>query len=705
MVLHIDRLFDIMVWILAILKVGACYVVLDKSLPLARKQAIFRVAEAKFFVTDLIDEAFFEQSASAPGTLNVWDKTDFPVGQPQPVTDAEPTDLAYIIFTSGSTGTPKAIMVEHQNLSSYVSSTRQVVKIGPGSRVLQFATFAFDASILEWAVTLSYGATMCFVNHPALLVGVYLADMIDLNRVNFFHTTPSVLSTLPESRKLPSLRMVSVGGEASSAGLLDKWSKKLKLIHSYGPTETTVICATENMVPKSEGLPSQSNIGLANPNTAIMICPEDSEQSLEQGQVGEICIVGPQVTRGYKGQPELTEEKFREIVFNGKTTRMYRSGDRGHLDNEGKLHILGRLSNREVKLRGYRLDLAAIEKSILEHCPEVMMASVQVVKESLVGFVTPDTVQYSLVRERISKDLPSYSLPSQLTAVNELPLNANGKVDHSQVPKQLCSEISDINETVVETKKSVRPRVSAGPSGAANREVLHTARIEASIAALWQGVLGLQEVPGLDTAFYDAGGHSILLTTLHKKIAAQYPESGISLLDVFYNPTVRRQAAHLAQLVTVSSSASSVVSEDFVKTPSTRKSRSSRNSVTTASTMGEDLFAIVGMAGRFPGADSVGEMWDLLMSQRDGITTGDGSKAQDAELTEGEIFVPRYGSINGLEDFRGSDWAMSEEEAKNLDPQVSVSEKGEFGVWLSRETLTNDEFIETYVLDCCETSS
>jgi len=113
-------------------------------------------------------------------------------------------------------------MVEHQNLSHYVSAARSVVKIGPSSRVLQFASFAFDASVLEWAVTLAYGATLCFLDHPALLVGDYLADIIEQNSINFFHTTPSILSTIPWERSLSTLRMISVGGEASSAGLLGK---------------------------------------------------------------------------------------------------------------------------------------------------------------------------------------------------------------------------------------------------------------------------------------------------------------------------------------------------------------------------------------------------------------------------------------------------------------------------------------------------
>lgn len=678
-VLHIGPSFDMVAWILAIHKAGACFVVLDKNLPLARKQAILRVAEAKLFVSDSFDTEYFTDCAATPKMVSVWAGDDVPAGQrPNTVQDAQPDDLAYLVFTSGSTGQPKAIMVENQNLSSYVSATRNVVKVGSGSRVLQFAPFAFDASILEWAVTLSYGATLCFVDHPTLLVGDYLADMIDLNKINFFHTTPSVLSTIPDRRALPSLRMLSVGGEASSSGLLDKWSNKVHLIHAYGPTETTVICATELIVPNSEGkLPNPSNIGIANPNVSIMICLEDAEEALTAEEVGEICIVGSQVTRGYKGQPELTAQNFRTIQRDGKTVRMYRSGDRGFISAEGKLHILGRMNNREIKLRGFRMDLAAIEKSILDHCPEVMMVSTQVIDEKLVAFVCPNTLEAAQIRERIALDLPSYSIPGDIVAVNSLPLNANGKVDHKQVLLQFHSQKKQDDVKPVVPKLVVASKNSNSNSSLPKSQAVDTdlaARLEASITALWQKVLGSREAPGPDVTFYNAGGHSILLTALHKELISLYPDSKISLLDVFYNPTVRRQAVRLAELIgttgVISSNASDISADQkLATTPGTPSSGQSTAKTSVVST--DEGYAIVGMAGRFPGADSVDDMWNLLMEQRDGISTGDGSGAKDADLNEGEVFVPRYGSINGLDDFRGSNWNMSDEEARTLDPQVS----------------------------------
>lgn len=173
-----DRSFHVVVWLLAILKAGACYVVLEKSLPLARKRAILDVAEAELLVTDIVDEALMAGCTRPPKVLNIWAEAESPIGRPQASAEPEPTDLAYIVFTSGSTGMPKAIMVEHRNLSSYVSSAREAFKLAPGSRVLQLASFAFDESILEFAVTLSYGATLCFVNHPSLLVGESLVAFV-----------------------------------------------------------------------------------------------------------------------------------------------------------------------------------------------------------------------------------------------------------------------------------------------------------------------------------------------------------------------------------------------------------------------------------------------------------------------------------------------------------------------------------------------
>ncbi|KAG9387419.1 Non-ribosomal peptide synthetase [Pyrenophora tritici-repentis] len=260
-------------------------------------------------------------------------------------------------------------MVQHSNLSLYVSTARSIVKLGPGSRVLQFATFAFDASVLEWVVTLSYGATLCFVDHPE----EYLATIIEKNKINFFHTTLSVLSKIPVERSLDSLRMISVGGEPSSAGLLGRWRQKAQFLHAFGPTETTGSYRGRSAQRSSASVTIYDRQTF--PKLDLRVCSEDSDDSLPIGKHGENCIVGPQVSCGYKGQPELTESRFRTIQLDGHDTAMYRISDKGFLDEHERLHIGGRMKNREIKPQGYRMDLQEIEKSILDHSPEVQTST------------------------------------------------------------------------------------------------------------------------------------------------------------------------------------------------------------------------------------------------------------------------------------------------------------------------------------------
>ena len=128
-------------------------------------------------------------------------------------------------------------MIEHRHLASFIEASSSIFKVGYGSRVLQFASFSFDASVLEWAVALSTGACLCFAESPSMLVGDYLAQVIERNQISFMQITPTVLATIPQERELRSLQQISVGGEASSVRMMSAWHSKVELVHAYGPTE------------------------------------------------------------------------------------------------------------------------------------------------------------------------------------------------------------------------------------------------------------------------------------------------------------------------------------------------------------------------------------------------------------------------------------------------------------------------------------
>ena len=132
-------------------------------------------------------------------------------------------------------------MIEHRHLASFVEASSKIFKVGYGSRVLQFASFSFDASILEWAMALSTGACLCFAESPSMLVGSYLAEVIQRNRITFMQITPSALATIQQGLDLRSLQQISIGGEASSMRLMSAWHSRVDLIHAYGPTEAAYV--------------------------------------------------------------------------------------------------------------------------------------------------------------------------------------------------------------------------------------------------------------------------------------------------------------------------------------------------------------------------------------------------------------------------------------------------------------------------------
>lgn len=238
------------------LKTGAAYVYLDPKLPLERKRSILTTASATHLVTGKSSphDSWFEESFEGAVISHASAHEYNVLSDAYIQNEVQPDDLAYLIFTSGSTGTsnfplgqghplkdagePKGVMLEHGSFANFVRCSVPIFQVGHGTRCLQIASYNFDASVLEWSTTLASGGTLCFAETPQALVGDYLADVIDKNSISFMQITPTALATIPSHRDLPSLRCVSVGGEAVPARLLEEWGKRLDIVNSYGPTET-----------------------------------------------------------------------------------------------------------------------------------------------------------------------------------------------------------------------------------------------------------------------------------------------------------------------------------------------------------------------------------------------------------------------------------------------------------------------------------
>jgi amino acid adenylation domain-containing protein len=310
--------------------------------------------------------------------------------------------LAYVIYTSGSTGRPKGVMNEHRGLSNLVTAQKALFNVGPGSRVLQFASLSFDASMWEVAMALGSGASLYVASRSDLMPGRPLLETLDRHRISHVTLPPSVLAVCEDREVAFAATTVIVAGEAVSAKEAGKWSSRLTLFNAYGPTETTV-CATAHRCEPGAG--NTVPIGRPIANARIYILDSD-RQPVPAGVTGEIYIAGAGVARGYLNQPELTAERFLRDPFQSEAeARMYRTGDLGRWLPDGSVEFAGR-NDFQVKLRGFRIELGEIEARLA-----------------------------GTERAYAREGLPEYMVPAAYVRLAELPLTPNGKVDRKALPR------------------------------------------------------------------------------------------------------------------------------------------------------------------------------------------------------------------------------------------------------------------------------
>ncbi len=283
--------------------------------------------------------------------------------------EVTPSNLAYVIYTSGSTGKPKGVMLEHRGLVNLINAQIRMYDVRPTSRVLQFASLSFDASVAEIWRALGSGACLCMASSQALLPGPELVQLLADQQVTHTTLPPSVLSLLPDA-SLPSLRTVVVGGDTCPAELVTRWAPGRHFFNGYGPTEATV-CTTVARCLAEEGKPS---IGrpIANMQAYVL---DTRLQLLPVGAPGELYLGGDGLARGYGNRPGLTAERFVPHPFSQVPgARLYKTGDQARWLADGNIEFLGRIDS-QVKVRGFRIELGEIEAKLRQH-PAVVDAAV-----------------------------------------------------------------------------------------------------------------------------------------------------------------------------------------------------------------------------------------------------------------------------------------------------------------------------------------
>ncbi|MDT9002462.1 amino acid adenylation domain-containing protein, partial [Paucibacter sp. APW11] len=511
---------------LAVLKSGAGYVPLDARHPAARLGFMISDSQPVLLLTECALEAMLTACCQgvpcllvdAPGAFDAR-----PDHSPVPQ-ELSASSLAYVIYTSGSTGEPKGVLNTHGGLANLAQAQIELFAVGPNSRVLQFASTSFDASVSELVMALCAGATLVIAAQEQLMPGAPLLTLLREQEVTHATLPSSAVMVFPDDAELP-LECLVMAGEACPPQLARRWARRLAVFNAYGPSEATV-CASAWRCTGDEL--DTVPIGAPIANVRIYILDAQREP-VPLGVAGELYIGGDGVARGYLKRDELTAERFVADPFSTEpAARLYKTGDLGRWRSDGTIEYLGR-NDFQVKIRGFRIELGEIE-SRLAGCAGVREAVVlargdEGQEKRLVAYVVaqatqPGELDIAALRGTLSRELPQYMVPSAFVVLEALPLTANGKLDRAALPAPDAS--------------AVVAREYEAPQG----------ELEAAIAQIWAELLKLERV-GRRDHFFELGGHSLLAVQLNSRLREQLGVE-VALRTLFEQPVLMAFAAQVA---------------------------------------------------------------------------------------------------------------------------------------------------------------
>ncbi|HEX5715599.1 MAG TPA: amino acid adenylation domain-containing protein, partial [Thermoanaerobaculia bacterium] len=641
--IHLRRSLHMLPALLAVFKAGAAYVPQEVGHPPARLRWLLEALEISCVLTETA------QLGSLPAVDHVicLDREEIrpigPIGRM-----ASPDDLAYVIFTSGSTGTPKGVMVRHRPVVNLIRWAHRTFDFSPADRVLFVTSLSFDLSVFDVFGLLAAGGSIRIATEEEVREPERLLRALAEEPITFWDSAPAALEqTVPflsgmNPETHPALRLVFLSGDWIPVTLPDRVRARFpgaRVVSLGGATEATV---WSNVFPIGEVDPSWTSIPYGRPiDNARYHVLDGRLAPCPVGVPGDLHIGGGCLANGYAREPELTADRFLpdpwSFVPGG---RLYRTGDRARYRPDGNLEFLGR-RDHQVKIRGFRIELGEVEAALSAH-PAVREAVVVACADKagghrLVAYAVfhGEAPDVGALRGFLEERLPGPFVPSVFVALDRLPLTPNGKVDRRALPAP---------EAGAEAKTGLAgPRVPVGPRSAHER----------MIAAIWQEVLQVGKV-GVHDNFFDLGGHSLLAAQVHARLLVALGRE-LSMVDLFRHPTI----AALARFLT-----------DGERTAGTVEHRPA-----VRPEAGREI-AIVGMAGRFPGAASVGELWRRLRAGEELISFFSAEELAVAGVDPALLADPAYVRAGGVlaeaELFDAPFFGFSPREAELMDPQHRV---------------------------------
>jgi amino acid adenylation domain-containing protein len=612
--LMIERSEWVIISILAILKTGSAYVPIDIEYPEQRKSYIQKDSNCKLTLDASTIEKFLTKKEKYTSTFSSKE-------------NIVPNSLIYIIYTSGTTGNPKGVMVEHRSAINLIASQTQLFGITDLERILQFSNYFFDASVEQFFLALLNGATLIIISKNELKHHT-LPSFINKNHITHLHATPSYLETVTGLSDSKTLKRIIAGGERCTLKLATRLGKICDFYNEYGPTETTVTSTVYKYSSKDK---TQNTLSIGKPigNTKAYIL-SDNLELMPIGEVGELCIAGDGVTRGYLNLPELTTDKFINNPFKANE-KLYRTGDYAKWRPDGNLEYIGR-KDEQIKIRGYRVELGEIEAAInalpLVKRASVVLSNYNLKEGRLVAYIQSVNTEQDTktIREQLSKILPEYMVPSLFIWVDNFPTTSNGKVDKKNLPEP----------------NYIRPNSAPILRKPRNQS-------EKNIAKIWSEQLGVPEI-GIDDNFFEMGGTSIL-TQKVSTLLSQRLSLDITVTKIYQYPTICALSDFL-NLSTINESKNH---------PKQKKDKQKTGDI-----------AIIGMAGRFPGARTIDELWEVLKNGEETISFFSEEELDTSipeELRNDPLYVRARGIVPSAKEFDAKFFGLSPKIASAMDPQ------------------------------------
>ena len=545
----VPLLFEKSLWtivaMMAVMRAGGAFVPLDPSHPEERLQSIIIETGASLLLcsekcVNLFPDTFDKVIVVGP-SMSLFPSTHLNLPE------VHAKSCLYVFFTSGSTGKPKGCVVEHLACCSSISQLVKVFGMNHNSRVLQFSSYGFDGCILEIFGTLLAGGCICVPSEETRLNGI--AEFMCNKSANFAFLTPS-FSRIISPESVPTLETLIVGGEKVNREDIDRWYGRLRLFQAYGPTECCVMCVINEVLDQSS-MPNELGRGII----GSFVVLNEAERIAPSGIVGELCIGGPNLARGYLNDSEKTAAAFRDdlpkaLALENVTKRLYKTGDLVKMRPDGIIEYLGR-KDKQVKLRGQRVELGDVEHHLRQSLTSVVDLAVEVIAPAndlqnpiLAAFLRlahdqsrgrasveekfiakePLTAEISSrVWDHLSTALPRFMVPSLLIPLEAIPLSASGKIDRRKL--QRAAETLTKEELIAYSTEKREKSVPVTEN-------------EQTLCRLWARILNIPaDMIGYKDSFIRLGGDSILAM----KLVVVCREEGLvlSVADIFRNPRLR----------------------------------------------------------------------------------------------------------------------------------------------------------------------